>query len=162
MKSILYVGATLMICASIYGFVDSKKTSRNKEFKNMYKESPVPEAVTVVTREKTEPVVKKENSSNPKTTKAKNQATKSSEYDLPIKPIPDEDKIAPKERKGIEKTTVNVSVSKEGSAEKSTKKKRKLNTKLFSRGSLDDRYVEPKEKTELPKEGVKKTENKEQ
>ena len=32
MKSILYVGATLMIGASIYGFVDYKKTSRNNEF----------------------------------------------------------------------------------------------------------------------------------
>jgi len=36
MKSILYVGATLMIGASIYGFVDYKKTNHRKEFKNMY------------------------------------------------------------------------------------------------------------------------------
>jgi predicted phage gp36 major capsid-like protein len=36
MKSILYVGATLMIGASIYGFVDYKKTSHNKEFTKMY------------------------------------------------------------------------------------------------------------------------------
>jgi hypothetical protein len=151
-----------MIGASIYGFVDSKKTSRNKEFKNMYKESPVPEDVTVATQGKNEPAVKKDISGNPKTTKVKNQATESSAYDLPIKPIPDEDKIAPKERKGIEETPVNVSVSKEGSAEKSTKKKRKFNTKLFSRGALDDRYIEPKEKAELPKEGAKITENKEQ
>jgi hypothetical protein len=37
MKSILYVGATLMIGASIYGFVDYNKTSRSKEFRDMYK-----------------------------------------------------------------------------------------------------------------------------
>ena len=36
MKTILYVGAALMIGASIYGFVDYKKTSRQKEFKKMY------------------------------------------------------------------------------------------------------------------------------
>lgn len=38
MKSILYVGAMLMIGASIYGFVDYKKTSRNKVFKSLYQE----------------------------------------------------------------------------------------------------------------------------
>lgn len=43
MKSILYVGATLMIGASIYGFVDYQKTSHKKEFKAMYKEPVVTE-----------------------------------------------------------------------------------------------------------------------
>ncbi len=38
MKSILYIGATIMIGASIYGFVDYQKTSRNREFKKMYTE----------------------------------------------------------------------------------------------------------------------------
>ena len=38
MKSILYVGATLMIGASIYGFVDYQKASRKKEFTKMYEE----------------------------------------------------------------------------------------------------------------------------
>lgn len=37
MKSIFYIGATLMIGASIYGFVDYKNTNRNKEFRSMYK-----------------------------------------------------------------------------------------------------------------------------
>ncbi|MEI9910110.1 MAG: hypothetical protein WDO71_10785 [Bacteroidota bacterium] len=39
MKSILYVAAALMIGASIYGFVDYSKTSRHKEFTNMYNEN---------------------------------------------------------------------------------------------------------------------------
>ena len=38
MKSMLYVGATLMIGASIYGFVDYKQTHNKKEFKEMYSE----------------------------------------------------------------------------------------------------------------------------
>ena len=44
MKPVLYVGAALMISASIYGFVDYKKTTRKEEFRKMYeekKESPV-------------------------------------------------------------------------------------------------------------------------
>ena len=43
MKSILYVAAALMIGASIYGFVDYSKTSRHKEFTNMYNETEEPE-----------------------------------------------------------------------------------------------------------------------
>lgn len=37
MKSILYAGAALMIAASIYGFIDYKKSSNSKEFSEMYK-----------------------------------------------------------------------------------------------------------------------------
>ncbi|MBL0336381.1 MAG: hypothetical protein IPP73_14015 [Chitinophagaceae bacterium] len=45
MKSILYIGATIMIGASIYGFVDYQKTSRNREFKKMYTEPVAKEPV---------------------------------------------------------------------------------------------------------------------
>jgi hypothetical protein len=38
MKSIFYIGATLMIGAGIYGFVDYKKTSHNREFNSLYQE----------------------------------------------------------------------------------------------------------------------------
>ncbi|NOT51493.1 MAG: hypothetical protein HOP10_09475 [Chitinophagaceae bacterium] len=48
MKTILYVGATLMIGASIYGFVDYQKTSHKKEFNDMYKEKEVTEPVVTV------------------------------------------------------------------------------------------------------------------
>lgn len=51
MKSILYIGATIMIGASIYGFVDYQKTSRNREFKKMYTD-PVP-VKPVITDNKT-------------------------------------------------------------------------------------------------------------
>lgn len=63
MKSVLYVGATLMIGASIYGFVDYQKTSHKKEFNNMYKEKEVVEPskvanekTAVVANKKEEPV----------------------------------------------------------------------------------------------------------
>lgn len=38
MKPVLYVGAALMIGASIYGFVDYKKTTRTEGFRKMYEE----------------------------------------------------------------------------------------------------------------------------
>ena len=50
MKSVLYVAATLMIGAGIYGFVDYNKTSRHKEFKTMYDENDLKK--TVVREEK--------------------------------------------------------------------------------------------------------------
>ena len=36
MKAILYVGGALMVAASIYGFIDYKKSSHNKNFRNLY------------------------------------------------------------------------------------------------------------------------------
>jgi hypothetical protein len=38
MKSIFYIGATLMIGAGIYGFVDYKKATHNREFNSLYEE----------------------------------------------------------------------------------------------------------------------------
>ena len=60
MKSILYVGATLMIGASIYGFIDYQKTSRKKEFSNMYKEKEVSKPETVAVQKTTDPAESKQ------------------------------------------------------------------------------------------------------
>jgi hypothetical protein len=59
MKSILYVGAALMISASIYGFVDYNRTSNRKEFLNMYK-SKDPATVSVTIPQTNEITPKKE------------------------------------------------------------------------------------------------------
>jgi hypothetical protein len=127
MKSVLYVGATLMIGASIYGFVDYRKTSHKKEFNNMYKEKEVTEPAkaidekTVVSVDKKEATVKEE----------KTVATP-----------------AKKETKKVAK-----------------KKKRKLDTKLFSRGALDERYIKEEKiliESEKEKTDAVKTEKKEQ
>jgi hypothetical protein len=137
-----------MIGASIYGFVDYKKTSHNKEFTNMYEEKNVTEPVAVVTNNKAEPAVKKEGSNNRVATKEKKAVTKkpaveNEETVVPIKPIAEDQKMVATETKEIEKVSVDVPVSKTSTIEK---KKRRLNTKLFSRGALDERYIEPKEK----------------
>jgi hypothetical protein len=137
-----------MIGASIYGFVDYKKTSHDKEFTNMYEEKNVAEPVTVVENNKAEPVVKKEAvntriAAKEKKTVTKKPAAEPEEMIAPIKPIAEDEKMVATETKEIEKVTVDVPVSKTSGIEK---KKRKLNTKLFSRGALDERYIEPKEK----------------
>ncbi len=168
MKSILYVGATLMIGASIYGFVDYQKTSHKKEFGNMYKEQEVAEPATTTTEvlvpaeSKTAVVTEK------KAATKKNVTIKEKEEIVPgIQPISDDAKLIASETKIIGTETVTITPSKE-STKSVKKKKRKLSSKLFSRGALDERYIkeevliEPVKKTETTKTESVKTENKEQ
>jgi hypothetical protein len=161
MKSILYVGATLMIGASIYGFVDYKQTSQKKEFSNMYvgEKSEEP-AVVVPADEKKEPVVSNKVTAPTKNRVTKKNAVKEGEVIASIKPIAEDEKIAVTERKEIGEPSVDIKVAKDNNIEKKISKKRKFSTKLFSRGALDERYVEPK-KTEKAKTGTKKTEDRE-
>jgi len=160
MKSILYVGATLMIGASIYGFVDYQKTSHKKEFSNLYKEpaTTVPEKTVVekkvtVAETKTAMVTEK---------KSKKKVLSKEESIGGIRPIAADEKMDVSATKNIEKAEVTVAPSKE--AAKVVKKKRKLSTKLFSRGALDERYIKEEINIATPveKKETKKTENKEQ
>ncbi len=121
MKSILYVGATLMIGASIYGFVDFKKTNHSKEFTKMYDAKDAP---LVTPLKKTEPVINE-------------------------KIIVGEELRAKKE-KVIEETNTLTSVSaNESNSEKKFKnpKKKKLNYKLYSRAALEERYIDKEVRT---------------
>jgi hypothetical protein len=127
-----------MIGAGIYGFVDYKKTNQNKAFTNMYKEKEV-EEVDKTSTEKTEPSFKKEIASNRKVRSEKKEVAKkndqqSDESTAPIKPIAEDEKMIAEKINTIETTTTSVPVT-----DKSIRivKKRKMNTKLFSRGALD-------------------------
>lgn len=167
MKSILYVGATLMIGASIYGFVDYKQTRNKKEFKEMYQEEKAITPVEIINDKKTASLEQnvtgeKQPISDNKTVITKKPANSKEETFSTIKPIAAEEKMVPAETKVIEKTSVAIQPSNDSGVEKKIKKKRKLSTKLFSRGALDERYVNPKEKVELIKEDLKKPESKEQ
>jgi hypothetical protein len=81
MKSLLFIGATLMVGAGIYGFVDFKKKNQSREFKTLYKEEkpvvqqPSPEVITspvaTVATEKKEIVVETKNATGKKTVKRK-------------------------------------------------------------------------------------------
>jgi len=75
MKKFLFIGAVLMVGASIYGFVDYSKTKHNKRFSNLYRETETKEQAVVqpaiteeeqsVSESKTEiPGVKKEAAKN--------------------------------------------------------------------------------------------------
>jgi hypothetical protein len=162
MKSILYVGATLMIGASIYGFVDYKQTSQEKEFSNMYveEEEKVKEPMVVSTSEKKEAIASDETTAKTKKQVMKKPAVKEEEVIAPIKPIAEDEEIAVTERKDIGESSVDIKVTKDNNIEKKMSKKRKFNTKLFSRGALDERYIEPK-KAEKVKTESKKTEDRE-
>jgi hypothetical protein len=116
MKSILYVGATLMIGASIYGFVDYKHTQNKKEFKEMYTEPAQPAEEEVVTDEKT-----------------------TGNKTIAVVPVAEKkESNAVKNETVVKKNTVAVKKT-----IKKTKKKRTFNTRLFGRGALDERYTEP-------------------
>ena len=126
MKSILYVGATLMIGASIYGFVDYKQTSHKKEFTTMYSEEKLAEPAVVADNKELTAEVKEE--------------------------------VANTE---VKKTVVKKSTTKKKKNSPVVKRKRKFSTELFSRGALDDRFIEPVKKDPIITEG-KATEEKKQ
>ena len=141
MKSVLYVGASLMIGASIYGFVDYKQTSHKKEFTNMYVEEKVTEPVPEIVAEKKDVAVVSELSKTSKTAVTKKRQVKkdetvgypASEEITPIKPISEEDLITTGNSKKIEAATVTVTPSKE---HKIKVKRKKLSTKIFSRAPM--------------------------
>lgn len=160
MKSILYVGATLMLGASIYGVVDYRNSSQKQEFTGMYeareeqpdlvvekKKHPDKPEVEVATT-KTE---RKKVSRKKEFVPAENQAK---ELVLPVEPI---------------ELTLDAKIKNDELKENSYVKKiksakpKKINHKLFSRGSLEERYVEKTLKMEPgKKEETKKTEVKEE
>ena len=163
MKTILYIGATLMIGASIYRFVDYKKTSPNKEFTKMYdsKETiqPVINNENLLTGQAgiKKVVTKPETKNNEKVAVIKKESLKKNEVaeektvtKMPMKPM--ETIIA-------EKAATNI-VLKENTAvetDKPVKKEKKLSYKLFSRAPLEEKYIDKELKLK-----PKKTQNKEQ
>lgn len=158
MKSILYAGAALMIGASIYGFVDYKQTHKKKEFKEMYAEKKKEAPVAVATPD--EPVTSKEIAVTEKTKPVagkKAVAVKAKEAD-PVQPIADADKLVTEKKVFGDEPAVTVEPSRESSALKTVKKKRKLKKELFSRAPLRD---EEEVLIQPAKEKVKKTESKE-
>jgi len=137
MKSILYVGATLMIGASIYGFVDYKKKIQTNEFKKMYAAKKVADPEEA--RNKTKDFIVKKDPVNKKGVAQVNSFAK--EFITPVKKIEPESAI------------LNSSTVKENSTEKkyNNAKKKKLSYKLFSRAPLDEKYITRKMKPEPQK-----------
>jgi hypothetical protein len=168
MKPILYVGAVLMVGASVYGFVDYKKASQKNEFSEMYESTEksnevLPAKETSITKE---PV-----------TEMKTEASKKISV-LPVKKTLEEEtlteelnesvffeEILPVEKIESEKALVKEPELKGDTEIKnvsSSKKKKKLNHKLFSRAPLEEKYLEKDIKIEDLKLEPLKVEKKKQ
>ena len=145
-----------MIGASIYGFVDYKKTSHNKEFTKMYD-----------SKETTEPVINNENlptgqagikeavtkaeTKTEKVTVVRKGPVKKNEVaeEKTVTKIP----MKPMETIIAEKATTDPTL-KENSAvstEKPAKNQKRFSTKLFSRAPLEEKYISKELKLEPKK-----------
>jgi hypothetical protein len=136
-----------MIGAGIYGFVDYKKTTHNKEFTKMYDSKEEIElakddkSVNDITK-KTETEIK-EKSIAKKQTERKDEFTENE--------LVTEDPVVTTEATIPEKTTLSTSL-KEMIANPD-KPVKKLNYKLFSRAPLERKYLEKNFKLEELKSG---------
>ena len=113
MKSVYCIGAVLMFGASIYGFVDYKKTVRNEDFKSMY-EKEKKNSVPVVPAEK-------------ETAAARQIDAGNNIAELPAKTR--EEKLTNKKDVNGKPATVTI---------KSKKKNKKIDAEFFSRAPLRD------------------------
>ena len=137
MKTFLWAGTILMTGASIYGFIDYKKTSHEKAFTNLYKD----ESAVTTDQKQTVTEVKKEVASE-KTEIKKTDVKTSVVNNQPVKKEMD--------NKTTEKMTINPvetvkteTISNVTVTPKSPeiKKKKVLSYKLFSRAALDEKYI---------------------
>jgi hypothetical protein len=152
MKSILYAGAVLMAGACIYGFTDYRKTSSNSGFKEMYSEEAKKTTTPVVAVEEQPDVVPV-----PEITISKMKASTRSKEVRPdedvksIRPIAESERIEGGDVAKIEKAEVTVTPPEKMSIRK---KKKKLNSKMFSRAPIreehEDLILVPGEKKETP------------
>lgn len=138
MKSMLYVGATLMIGASIYGFVDYKQTHQKKAFQDMYKEEK--KAVTVIPAEEKQ-VVTEEKISTPvvkekKVISKKNRIVPQDEPIPVIEPVSEEEKVT-----STVKTIENNTDRPVPASENKVVKKKKVRKEFFSRGRMPEEEV---------------------
>lgn len=138
MKTVLYAGAALMIGASIYGFVDLKNKSQQKEFKTLYKEekakTPVVTEAGKTTRPMTVPEEKTANTVPAKKMVKKEEAPKTMKS---LKPVSAEDRPETSTVKNIEETFVGENLDPSNDVDrKLLKKKKRLSTKLFSRAPI--------------------------
>lgn len=116
----------------------------------MYKEPATTDPEKTVVEKKLTPAENKTAVTTEKKATVKKNVVAKEESIAGIRPIAADEKMDASTAATIEKAEVTVAPSKE--AAKVVKKKRKLSTKLFSRGALDERYIEKEMKLETPKE----------
>lgn len=126
MKAILYVGGALMVAASIYGFIDYNKSSRDKNFRGLYDNK----------RESSTRESRKEATSAKETPAKPNEQTALSSTD----PGPEK----------LDSKTNSMTVKKPV-----IKKTRRATLEKFSRAPLDEKYLKEEMKTESRKKDGK-------
>jgi hypothetical protein len=143
MKSILYVGATLMVGASIYGFISYKKTSKQNEFQNMYSTKKAEDNSSLNNTVGKDASVKNESSKTGVDTKS----TDATNNGL----IKSSSKVVGSDKQNDQtqdETTMGTVRESKHRSEKETPKSRKLSYKLFSRAPLDEKYIDKELKLE--------------
>lgn len=153
MKSILYAGAVLMAGACIYGFTEYRNTSSKEAFKEMYtEEKPARlEPVSKVTSDQEEitPVAE----INPaKTEVIRKKSVRPVEEVTVTKSLSKPDRIDATNTAQISKDEVNVAPPEKMVIRK---KKRRLNSKMFSRAPIREEQEEIILVPEKKKEEVK-------
>lgn len=151
----LYVGATLMIGASIYGFVDYKQTHNKKEFREMYAEEKKVTPVVIETKkaEKTPEPSEKVTATPAKKEIIRKKNEIKDEVIESVQPVNEADKMVTTDKNITNDKPLTIEPSKESSIIKIVKKKRKVRKEIFSRAPLRDEEVliaEPVKK-ETPK-----------
>lgn len=135
MKSILYIGATLMVGASIYGFVDYQQTHHKKAFRDMYTEekkavASTPAETVPVKTEKTAPVSKAKPAAARKTDPVNGERPA---LTAPADELPSSANAIPDEKlKGPEPARETKLV-----------KKKKIRKEFFSRGRMPEEEIMP-------------------
>src|SRR5688572_3671421 len=152
-----------MIVASIYGFVDYKKTSQTKEFTSMYLDEKQSEPATVeaekpenarlaVVSKKEQPVKATKKKAGTKKPVTIDELESVKEPAVPV----ELDITKVNEVSEIEEPPAEI-LAEEPVVVKEIKKKKKLNHKIFSRAAIrDDVEIVEKKKTSKSKESVSK------
>lgn len=115
MKAILYVGGALMVAASIYGFIDYKKSSHDKSFNRLYNNKEVRASKT-----------------NDELNSAKEEPVKVADSKIQKAVVSEEE------------TNKELKTNSSAEKKPVIKKKRKVTFEKFSRAKLDDKEEEIK------------------
>jgi hypothetical protein len=137
MKSMLYVGASLMIGASIYGFVDYKQSHSKKGFTEMYREASHKAdkpAAPAVEEKKSE--VKEEKELVPRAKKKTPRKKDQQVEEEPLIEVTGEVPLTTVNPVAIDETETEIEPKPEASVK--SPKKKKINHRIFSRAPLRD------------------------
>ncbi len=153
MKSILYAGAVLMAGACIYGFTEYRNSSQNEGFKEMYtEEKPVKAANLPAVTEKQEtvatvPAKSKSELFRKKTVRVVEDVKETKSLSRP-------ERMESTETAKIEKADVDLAPSEKLVVKK---KKKRVNSKMFSRAPIREEQEDLILVPEAKKEQVKDT-----